>query len=200
MLGATAHGSEAAVGRYPVSASGRDRAVLVADFVHLDLEADDVGRRLVGDGGSWLADLAAHLVPIEDEPFRVGPGGGLAKAVRVTTGEPRFHGDTVVVPVRWEATGPTGLFPRLDADLELSTLGPSRCRLGLTGRYVVPFGSLGKAADRLMLHRVAEGTFRRFLTGLASRLTALEDGSEPEEDPAEDGAGSPGGAAGSVSS
>jgi hypothetical protein len=183
-----------------MNATGRDRAVLVADFVHLDLEADEVGRRLVDDGGSWLAEVATRLVPDEDEPFRVGPGGGLAKAVRVTTGEPRLHGDTVVVPVRWEATGPTGLFPRLDADLELSTLGPARCRLGLNGRYVVPFGSLGKAADRLMLHRVAEGTFRRFLTGLASRLTAPEEGNEPDRGPAEDGDDDPGGAAGPVSS
>ncbi|MDA8274111.1 MAG: hypothetical protein M0029_01880 [Actinomycetota bacterium] len=183
-----------------MSATGRDRAVLVADFVHLDLDAVDVGRRLVDEGGSWLAELAARLVSDEDEPLRVGPGGGLAKAVRVTTGEPRLHGDTVVVPVRWEATGPTGLFPRLDADLELSTLGPSRCRLGLNGRYVVPFGSVGKAADRLMLHRIAEGTFRRFLTGLASRLTAPEDGSEPEDGAEAEEGGPPGAPSGPVSS
>ncbi len=174
-----------------MSASGRDRAVLVADFVHLDLEADDVGRRLVDEGGAWLGELAVRLAPVEDEPLRVGPRGGLAKAVRVTTGEPRFHGDTVVVPLRWEATGPTGLFPRLDADLELSTLGPSRCRLGLTGRYVVPFGTLGKAADRLMLHRVAEGTFRRFLTELASRLSAPAESWDAERPEPPDGAAGP---------
>ncbi|MGC8462292.1 MAG: hypothetical protein ACP5P9_01280 [Acidimicrobiales bacterium] len=165
-----------------MTAAGRDRAVLVADFVHLDLDADQVERRLVVDGGSWLAELAARLVPFEEEPLRVGPGVGLAKAVRVTTGEPRSYGGSVVVPLQWEATGPAGLFPRLDADLELSTLGPSCCRLGLTGRYVVPFGSLGKAADRLMLHRIAEGTFRRFLTGLANRLAVPEAG-EPQAAP-----------------
>ncbi len=182
-----------------MTAAGRDRAVLVADFVHLDLDADDVERRLVVDGGSWLAELAARLVPLDEEPLRVGPGGGLAKAVRVTTGEPRSHGGSVVVPLRWEATGPTGLFPRLDADLELSTLGPSRCRLGLTGRYVVPFGSLGKAADRLMLHRIAEGTFRRFLTGLANRLAMPEAGEPPTAAPGETGSDEDGEATGSVS-
>jgi hypothetical protein len=106
---------------------------------------------------------------------RVGPFGGkpgLSKLVRVCFAEPVRRGATITVPLRWEATGAAGeLFPVLDADLIMASHGDDQTLLELTGSYRPPFGRVGAALDRAILHRLATATIRSLLEGLSDAIT-----------------------------
>ena len=141
---------------------------------------------LVHDG--WLAGAAeaayrdgfGHLL-------RVGPFGdvpGLSRKVRVQFLEPIDHGDAVTVGMRWAATGVTGgLFPVLDADIELATDGEEDTRLTLTGVYRPPLGAVGAGLDRVLLHRVAAATIGSLLAHLAQALAATAPAAADEDAP-----------------
>jgi hypothetical protein len=120
----------------------------------LAAEADDRGRRL-------LVDVGAGRAPTRIE-----------KRVVVTAGAPVRMSGRTIVPLAWEATGPGTLFPRLDADLELASLGPERTQLAISATYLPPLGPLGKLVDKALLHRLAEATVKDFLDRLGG---ALED-------------------------
>ena len=82
--------------------------------------------------------------------IRVGPFGavlGASKLVRVQLLEPVPRDDTVVLPLRWEASGAAGrLFPVLDADLVLTPSG-EECRHAGPDRGVPPAaGQPGRGA------------------------------------------------------
>src|ERR1700757_3841401 len=68
--------------------------------------------------------------------MRVGPFGsvpGAPKLVRVRLLDPVPRDDMVLVPIRWEATGPMGrLFPVLDANLIVAADGQGRGGLCVT--------------------------------------------------------------------
>jgi hypothetical protein len=64
----------------------------------------------------------------------------------------------------------------MEADLEISPLGPDESQLRLSGSYDPPLGSIGRQLDRLLLHQLAEATVRAFLSQL---VTALLDQPEP---------------------
>ena len=154
--------------------------VFVSDEVLLD-----VG---FGPARAGLARLARRdlLLSSSEDAYEYGTIGldpttrvgttGLSKFVRVqvrelaeTDGCPRWA-------LRWEATGTGGaLFPVLDADISLVPAGGSSTVLTLTGSYRPPFGSLGAALDRAVLHRVAAATIRNFLTRVAARITGQPD-------------------------
>jgi hypothetical protein len=110
--------------------------------------------------------------------IRVGPAGdvlGASKLVRVQFLEPVPRDDTVVLPLRWEATGVTGrLFPVLDANLVLTPSGEDTVTLALTGAYRPPLGSLGEVLDRAVLNRAAGATFRSLLARVADSMMAGE--------------------------
>jgi hypothetical protein len=75
-----------------------------------------------------------------------------------------------VLPIRWQASELPGLFPALDADLEVAPLGPGRTQLAISARYAPPFGRLGKVIDRAVLSRVAEATLKDFLDRVADAI------------------------------
>ncbi len=127
----------------------------------IDLPYDTARARLaslVDGGGVRRASDAAYAHGL-DALMRVGPfGDGLvvSKLVAVRFLEPVERDSVTTVGLRWEATGPAaGLFPVLDADLTLTPGGGHRAQLALTGTYRAPFGRLGAALDRALLHRVA---------------------------------------------
>jgi hypothetical protein len=123
-----------------------------------------VGPGPVGPGVAWPGPGAAGLA-------RVGPPG-LVKLVRVQVRELAERGGCARWAIRWEATGTGGaLFPVLDADIRLVPAGDRSTVLGLTGSYRPPFGPLGAALDRAILHRVAAATIRNFLARVAARIT-----------------------------
>lgn len=80
-----------------------------------------------------------------------------------------------VVPLRWRAESHAGLFPAVDAQLEVMALSmqPPLTQVTLVGAYRPPFGWVGAAADLLAGHRVAELAVLRFVEEIASRLTEL---------------------------
>jgi hypothetical protein len=106
--------------------------------------------------------------------LRVGPAGavpGASRLVRVRFTSPVHRDGEMTVALRWEATGPGGgLFPALDADIQLTDDGGDRTRVTLTGSYRPPLGALGDKLDRMLLHAVALATIRALLTQIAATL------------------------------
>jgi hypothetical protein len=100
----------------------------------------------------------------------------VARRVAIELGEPVKMPSKTVVPIRWSAVGAAGLFPSLDADLEIAPLGPHRSQLAMSARYVPPLGAVGRAIDRAVLFRVAEATLKDFLDRVKDLLLA-----EPED-------------------
>ena len=124
---------------------------------------------LSGPSEQAYADGLAGLI-------RVGPFGavlGASKLVRVQVLEPVPRDETVVLPLRWEASGAAGrLFPVLDADLVLTPSGESAATLALNGAYRPPLGSLGEVLDRAVLNRAAAATVRSLLARVADSMVA----------------------------
>jgi hypothetical protein len=90
-----------------------------------------------------------------------------------------MHGDSIIVPIGWEAAGLTGMFPKLEGDLEIAPVGPTKTQISLMGRYSPPLGWTGKILDNALLHRLAEATIRSFLKQIA--VTLEQSGREPTE-------------------
>lgn len=84
----------------------------------------------------------------------------------------------------WVATGAPGMFPRLEATLTAWPLGPDQVLLVLEGGYEPPFGAVGRALDRVVLHRIAEATVACFLDRLAEALAGPEVPPPPAAGPA----------------
>jgi hypothetical protein len=70
----------------------------------------------------------------------------------------------------WRATRPEGLFPQLDADIEVASLGAGRTHLSISARYRPPMGVVGRMLDRALLHRVAEATIKDFLDRVGEQV------------------------------
>jgi hypothetical protein len=146
----------------------------VYDFIRIPLPVAQVRHRLfVAVSELWQQVAEAAYDEGEELLSRVGPFGpvpGLSKAVSVHVGKVRDRGEGFVVPLRWSATGPTELFPVMEADLEISPLGEDESQMRLSGSYDPPLGSVGRQLDRLLLHQLAEATVRAFLSQLVAAL------------------------------
>lgn len=94
----------------------------------------------------------------------------VAKRVRIHIG-PIHRGPTeTIIPLVWEATGAPQLFPKMEADLMLTSAGPDRVKVALRGLYDPPFGSVGRAIDRVLLHRFAEASVKAFVDRIVGAL------------------------------
>jgi len=106
--------------------------------------------------------------------IRVGPFGGMpgvSKLVRVRLLDPVPRDGSVLVPMRWEATGPMGrLFPVLDANLMLGEDDHGRAVLRIAGVYRPPLAALGEELDQIVLRQVASATIRSLLRRMAALL------------------------------
>ena len=149
------------------------REMLVYDFTHIPLPVAAVRSRLLEVTGLWQTVAAAAYDEGEDLLSRVGPFGpvpGLSKAVSVKAGTVRDRDDGFVMPLQWSATGPTELFPVMQADLEIAPLGAQQTQLRFSGSYDPPMGMVGRQLDRLLLHQLAEATVRALLKQLVATL------------------------------
>jgi hypothetical protein len=149
------------------------RASFVHDFVYVRAPLETVKHRVVSSE-EWMSTLAARAYEDGERlRLRLGPGGvGLSKRVEMTLGSPIARQDAVVIPLRWEATGAPGLFPVMEADLEIAPFGPDVTQVSFSGRYEPPLGAIGHAADQLLLHHVAEACVRSFLRRLGDAVGA----------------------------
>jgi len=96
----------------------------------------------------------------------------IGREVTIELGKPLKWGYSVFFPIKWHARNGSGLFPAMDAELEVVPLGdqPPLTQIGLKGFYRPPLGRLGSIGDSLLMHRVAEASVRHFVSDLALRL------------------------------
>ena len=133
---------------------------------------------------SSLVTQLTNTGPFANAPHREGENLGdridrialrhghpvLAKAVQLISGIPRRGEQQTTIRLAWEATGTPGLFPKLDADLTVATVGPELCQIAMRGTYAPPLGPLGRALDRAVLHRVAEASVKSFVDRMAQSI------------------------------
>ena len=135
-------------------------------FVELPLQRERVEQVLIDAPRTWLPGIATEANLRGDRLLAevgIGEDVRIAREVAIDLGTPIQLPTKTVLPLRWTATGASGLFPSLDADLEIAPLGHDRCQLSMSARYVPPLGALGRAIDRALLFRVAEATIKNFL-------------------------------------
>jgi hypothetical protein len=148
-------------------------------FVEVPLSPEDVAQALARDPHGWLPGLAERANHRGDTLLaEVGFGEvvRIKRTVVVELGDSVRSGSKIVFPLRWAASGASGLFPSLDADLEVAPLRPGRTQLAMSARYDPPFGAMGRAIDRAVLSRVAEATLKDFLDRVAEMIAEKRDG------------------------
>ena len=159
--------------------------MFVRYFVELPLPAARVERALLDHPPGWLAEMAGAAQQRGDELLAEvgvgvnGPlGARLGRRVAIELGEPVRFPSMTSLALTWEPIGLEGMLPRLDADLELGSLGEDRTQLAISARYRPPLGVVGRAVDRVLLHRVAEATLKDFLDRLGQAILSQTGGAE----------------------
>jgi hypothetical protein len=143
-------------------------------FVELPEHHERVEHVLTDAPRAWLPGIATEANLHGDRLLAevgVGEKVRIAREVTIDLGTPMRLPTKTIIPLRWTATGVLGLFPSLDADLEIAPLGHDRCQLSMSARYVPPLGSLGRAIDRTVLFRVAEATIKNFLDQVRDNIS-----------------------------
>ena len=144
-------------------------------YVELSLPVAKVEQALVDSPGGWLSAVAGEAQARGDGLLgEVGIdrlGARLRRQVRIQLGEPVRFPSMTSLPLTWEPVDLEGVLPRLDANLELGTLGGDRTQLAISARYRPPLGVVGRAVDRVLLHRVAEATVKDFLDRVGAAIS-----------------------------
>jgi hypothetical protein len=144
-------------------------------YIELPLPVAKVELALAGSPAGWLSAVAGEAQARGDGllgEVGVGPlGARLRRQVVIRLGEPVRFPSMTSLPLTWEPVGLEGLLPRLDANIELGSLGGDRTQLAMSARYRPPLGVLGQAVDRVLLHRVAEATVKDFLDRVGRAIT-----------------------------
>jgi hypothetical protein len=141
-------------------------------FVELPIPADDVEHALSRDPREWLPGLAEQANFRGDRLLAEVGFGEVVRVHRKVIIEigRQIHASSCFFPLRWTASGHTGLFPALDADIEVAPLGAHSSQLAMSARYVPPLGAVGRTIDRALLSRVAEATVKDFLDRVADAI------------------------------
>ncbi len=151
--------------------------MFVRYFVELQLPAASATKALLHAPKQWIPALASRADEhghrlLAEVGFPVD-GRRVGKRVIIELGEPVRTPGRTWLPISWRATGPQGLFPALEGELEVARLGGTLTQLGLSARYKPPFGLLGESLDRALLHRIAEATIRDFVERVGTALQRL---------------------------
>jgi len=72
--------------------------------------------------------------------------------------------------LEWEAASKPQLFPVMKGELCIYPLTATETQLDFWGVYEPPFGSVGKAMNAMVGHRVAEASVHRFIQEVAGYL------------------------------
>ena len=148
--------------------------MFVRSYVELNLPIADVEASLLRTPEQWIPELASSAEERGDRLLaEVGfavSGHQVGKRVEIELGPPVRTPGRTWLPILWHATGPKGLFPSLEGELEVAALGPGLTQLGLSARYKPPFGLIGESVDRVLLHRVAEATIHDFVERVGAAL------------------------------
>jgi hypothetical protein len=150
--------------------------MFVRYYLELPLAAAQVEQTLVDASPAWLASLssaaqergeglAARVGAGPDGEPEARPGQGVA----LEMGQPVHLPTMTWLPLRWEPLGPDGLLPRLDATIELGSLGQDRTQLAISAQFEPPPGP-SQGIDRGLAQRVAEATLKDFLDQLGHAI------------------------------
>jgi hypothetical protein len=148
--------------------------MLIHDFVQVARDYDQIRALVLADPRGLIAAPAGSAyrygerLSVRLTPMRAHPHVG--RSIAIDLAQPYEREDQLVVPMHWWAAGATRLFPHLDGDLEFAPLGSMSTQITLMGSYDPPLGFVGRRADVMLLHRVAEASIRSFLTRLARTL------------------------------
>lgn len=151
-----------------------ERELYYYDYV--ERAAKDVVEALAGPEHSAFQQATIGAVSEATqfkERLHVGIAGlDIGKDVVVEVGKADDRGYAVFIPIQWRAASQSGLFPSMDAELEVAqlSLDPPRSQIGIHGRYRPPIGVVGAIGDAMLGHRIAEATVRRFVIELSTRL------------------------------
>ena len=85
-------------------------------------------------------------------------------------GEPSTNDVETAVPIIWEATGATALFPKMEGSLIMAAIGSDMTQLAFRGTYEPPGGVFGRALDKVVMHRLAENSVKGFVDRIGSAL------------------------------
>jgi hypothetical protein len=148
--------------------------MLIHDFVQIDRAYDEIRARVLADPRALIAARAGSAYRYGERlSLRLTPLNGhpaFGKTIDVDLADPYEREDRLVLPMHWWAPGATRLYPHLDGDLEFAPLGSRSTQITLMGSYDPPFGFIGRRADVMLLHRVAETSIRSFLARVARGL------------------------------
>ncbi len=148
--------------------------MLIQDFMQINRDFDEIRSRVRADPRGLIeASAGAAYRHGERVSLRLTPLLGhprIGKSISVDLAEPYEREDRLVLPMHWWAPGATRLFPHLDGDLEFAPLGAKTSQITLMASYDPPLGFVGRRADVLLLHRVAEASIRSFLVRVSRNL------------------------------
>jgi hypothetical protein len=152
--------------------------VFLRAYVVVARRFEEVGAQIAKGAGNWLPDMANDATGdgeklLSELGFDLGKRR-VARRIKVEIGAPKASAGLIFMPIRWRAATEAGLFPTLDGELEIASIGSARTQLGLSANYEPPLGVLGKIADRALFHRVAEVTVKDFLERIGERLDRTE--------------------------
>ena len=149
--------------------------MFLKSVTELTIDFDDVRAAMLHRPHRWLEGLA-DAAGREGDRLLVDVGlelGGhqLRRRARLELGEPVSTDRIASLPLRLRVEDHERVFPELEGSLDAAWLGPGRTHLALMAQYEPPFGALGRAVDRALLHRVAEAIAQRFTEAIAWRLS-----------------------------
>ena len=151
--------------------------MFVRYFIDLEDPFRHVEAALLANPSNWVPGMARAAGELgegllAEVGFAVREDRRIDKEVEIWIGEAHHASGKTRLPMSWKATGSGRLFPSLDADLEVAGIGASRTQLAISAQYDPPLGSVGRALDRALLHRVAEATIKDFLDRVAAAVEA----------------------------
>jgi hypothetical protein len=72
--------------------------------------------------------------------------------------------------IEWQAEQMPALFPSMTAEVSVTPLLSDETQVLLKGEYRPPLGPVGRAADAVALHRIAEASVHHFLRDIVEQL------------------------------
>jgi hypothetical protein len=157
--------------------------MLVYYFGHIDGSLEKVANAIANAEGEVSAWARLAYRKGEDLRTKIDPIPFLpAKEVEINLGDPVSRSGSILIPLRWKATGVGALFPIMTADLVLQPIGSDLVEVIFRGSYDPPLRGLGRILDRAVLHRLAEASAKAFLDQLC-RAIEHSIASDGEQDP-----------------
>ena len=148
--------------------------MFVRYYIDVGLPFELVETTLLDAPERWLPAIASDAESKGNRLLtEVGFDAGrmrVEKGVVVEVGAAQTLGGKTILPMTWTPGNPSRLFPKLEADIEVSEFGAERTQLAISARYRPPIGLVGRVVDRTMLHLVAEATIKDFLDRVAENL------------------------------